>query len=202
MPINIYNVGVVQGGVANDAADSGNPIKIGGRAETTIPAAVADGDRVNAWFDEYGRTIIKDQAVYDSGTQSNKVLESSPISAHHSESTLLNLTNIATNTTGYAYIDMDGYRFLSLQGETSDGTPIDVLTVTIEATLQDDGTAQALCTYQDVTNSLFGVASWVDTDFFAIIDTPVAFKYVRVKYVTSNNAGSDADLAVYIKKMY
>lgn len=46
------------GDVAHDAADSGNPIKIGGKAETTAPATVADGDRVNAWFDEYGRLVI------------------------------------------------------------------------------------------------------------------------------------------------
>lgn len=52
----------VQGDVAHDAADSGNPLKIGGKAETTAPAAVADGDRVNAWFDEYGRlvTVLQD----------------------------------------------------------------------------------------------------------------------------------------------
>ena len=46
------------GDVAHDAADAGNPVKIGGKAETTAPAAVADGDRVNAWFDEYGRLVV------------------------------------------------------------------------------------------------------------------------------------------------
>jgi hypothetical protein len=42
------------GHVAHDAADSGNPLKIGGRAETTFQTAVADGDRVDALFDVYG----------------------------------------------------------------------------------------------------------------------------------------------------
>lgn len=46
------------GNVAHDAADSGNPVKVGGKAETTVPAAVADGDRVDAWFDEYGRLVV------------------------------------------------------------------------------------------------------------------------------------------------
>lgn len=46
--------GSVEGDVAHDAADSGNPVKIGGKAETTIPAAVSDGDRVDAFFNEYG----------------------------------------------------------------------------------------------------------------------------------------------------
>jgi hypothetical protein len=97
---------------------------------------------------------------------------------------------------------MDGYRNFSLQGETSDAAPTDVLTVTIEASNQDDGTAAASCAYDDVTQALFGVASWVDTDFMAIVDTPTAFKYVRVKYVTSNGAGNDADLTVYAKKIW
>lgn len=47
-------VGEVTGNVAHDAADSGNPVKVGGKAETGTPAAVADGDRVDAWFDARG----------------------------------------------------------------------------------------------------------------------------------------------------
>ena len=46
---------LTHGTVAHDSADSGNPVKIGGIADTTIPAAVQDGDRVNAAFDVHGR---------------------------------------------------------------------------------------------------------------------------------------------------
>lgn len=46
------------GNVAHDSADSGGPVKIGGKAETTVPTAVADADRVDAWFDEYGRQVV------------------------------------------------------------------------------------------------------------------------------------------------
>ena len=43
------------GGVAHDSPDTGtNPLKIGGRADTTFQAAAADGDRVDALFDVYG----------------------------------------------------------------------------------------------------------------------------------------------------
>ena len=45
--------------VAHDAADSGNPLKIGGRADTTFQAAAADGDRVDAAFDVYGVQITR-----------------------------------------------------------------------------------------------------------------------------------------------
>lgn len=47
-----------QGNAAHDAADTGNPQKIGGKASLNEPTAVADNDRVNAWFDQLGRLVI------------------------------------------------------------------------------------------------------------------------------------------------
>ena len=44
----------VSGDVAHDGVDAGEPVKVGGRADTTFQTAVADGDRVNALFDVYG----------------------------------------------------------------------------------------------------------------------------------------------------
>ena len=46
---------LVEGDIAHDAVDTGFPIKIGGKAESTEPTAVADADRVDAWFDLVGR---------------------------------------------------------------------------------------------------------------------------------------------------
>lgn len=44
---------------AHDAPDDANgPAKIGGRASTSLPAAVADGDRVNAYFDAHGQLHV------------------------------------------------------------------------------------------------------------------------------------------------
>lgn len=48
----------VIGNVANDAVDSGNPIKTGGQARTTNPTAVADADRVNFIADKLGKQIV------------------------------------------------------------------------------------------------------------------------------------------------
>lgn len=48
---------IVAGDVAHDAADSGNPLKVGGKAHTSAPTAVANGDRVNAYFDANGRLV-------------------------------------------------------------------------------------------------------------------------------------------------
>jgi hypothetical protein len=50
--------------VAHDAVDSGDPLKIGGKASTAAPAAVSVNDRVNAWFDLNGRLMVKhDQSI-------------------------------------------------------------------------------------------------------------------------------------------
>ena len=48
----------VWGDVAHDAADSGNPLKTGGKAVSAEPAAVADGDRVHFVADLCGRQIV------------------------------------------------------------------------------------------------------------------------------------------------
>jgi len=61
------------GNVAHDAADSGNPVKVGGKAITSELAAVANADRTDFVADVHGRQIVspycnKEQAV--SGTAS------------------------------------------------------------------------------------------------------------------------------------
>lgn len=142
---------------------------------------------------------------YAVATNSVRTAEINPLSEMHVEETLLALTNIAQNTTAYAYLDMDGYRMAGIQCETSDAVPTDVLTVTLECSIQDDGTAAASCTYQDCTNQLTGSASFVDSDF--IMTTPsngtlMALKYLRIKYNTSAGGGNDADLTCYVKRMW
>lgn len=47
----------VSGDVAHDSVDAGEPIKIGGKARTAQPTAVAASDRVDAMFDIYGRQV-------------------------------------------------------------------------------------------------------------------------------------------------
>lgn len=46
------------GDVASGSADSGNPIKIGGKAATSLPTTVAAGNRVNALYDSVGRQVV------------------------------------------------------------------------------------------------------------------------------------------------
>lgn len=49
----------IAGDVAHDAADSGNPVKAGGKAITTaFPTAVASADRTNLITDAFGRLLV------------------------------------------------------------------------------------------------------------------------------------------------
>ena len=56
----------IEGDVAHDTVDSGNPVKIGFQAETSFPTAVATGDRVNGIGDVFGRQLV---AHVDAGMQ-------------------------------------------------------------------------------------------------------------------------------------
>lgn len=46
------------GDVAHDAADSGNPVKVGMKAANAFPTAVANNDRANAISDLWGRQMV------------------------------------------------------------------------------------------------------------------------------------------------
>ena len=46
------------GDIAHNSADSGNPLKIGGKGLAAIPGAVSDTNRVNAYFDRSGRLMV------------------------------------------------------------------------------------------------------------------------------------------------
>jgi hypothetical protein len=170
-----------------------------------LPNAVAEGDAVRPKASLQGVQFVtvvspdgSSKPAYDSGTDSNKSFEVNPVSDHYSTATLVeNATE--TDATTYYYVDMNGYKNFSAQLEVTAGSGS--MTVTLEATNQDDGIAAASCTYQDVTSALFSVAS-ATTDSFWVSDTPTAFKYLRYKTVSSTGGANDAGITIYHKKMY
>jgi len=197
----VVSLGVIDDWDATeDSAASSDGATIMVEAKSSQKAAVDDGDATRPVANTNGELVV---AGYSWTTNSIRSEEQDPISTHHEEGTLCDLTNIATNTTDYCgYVDMDGKRFAAFQIETSGTAPTDVLTITFECTVQDDGTAPASCTYQDLTNDLFGVASVVDSDDMWIVSSTLPMKYCRIKYVTSNDSGNDADLTVFYKLVY
>lgn len=58
---------MAKGDVGHDSPDSGYPVKIGGKAQTSLPTAVGNNDRVNAFFDDRGRQVVAREAYRNSG---------------------------------------------------------------------------------------------------------------------------------------
>ncbi|MFO7902298.1 MAG: hypothetical protein R6U98_06550 [Pirellulaceae bacterium] len=176
-----------------------------GSARSSQETAVVNGEYARLVLNLYGELVL---AGYSWTADAVKTLEQNPVSEHHDEDTICELENITTNTTDYCdYIDMDGYKTLGVHC-IADTAPTDTCTYTIECTVQDDGTAPAACSYLDVTMSFKELgghdhnASYVDEETILISYFDIPVKYCRVKYVTSNDSGDDADLTCFVKKMY
>jgi len=54
---------IASGNIAHHSADSGNPVKMGGRASATPVVAVDANDRVDAFFDVQGRQVVAQKAL-------------------------------------------------------------------------------------------------------------------------------------------
>jgi len=149
------------------------------------------------------------QQGYDPTNDVYSVAVTNPARDDHVGTTLVSADNLTTNTTFYAYIDMQDYRYLDLHIQQLQATPTDTLTCTFEATNQDDGTAPASCTYLDITqlgvrwqteaaaaSKVFSAAGGVKWS----LNEGVTCRYARLKYVTSNDSGGDIDLRVYMRR--
>jgi len=128
---------------------------------------------------------------FDVATDSNKVFDVSPLSQEFVNENL-NIGPLSHGTT-YSYIDMDGYRNVSVQIEVT-GT---ALRTFLQAT-NEPTTALTSCAYQDVTNALTGTTVFTSSSFFFINEdtTPRAFR------LRNSSFGTTASYTVHIKKFY
>ena len=180
----------------DNAETSGTPnvLSIGGVYKATLDT-YDDNDASPLHVNSGGELLVQAKG-YDTGTDSVKTFEVSPITDQHVETTLLSDVAIASGTTDYVYSDLDGYKYAAYQiVKSGAGTA----TFTLEATLQDDGTAAASCTYVDVTLALTGAAT-ASASTMWLINVPSIFKYLRVKYVTAG--GVVSGIIIYAKKVY
>jgi len=76
-PVTTSNPLAVAGTAAHDAADTGNPQKVGFKARTTNPTAVADADRVDSFGDDLGRLVVVKDQVRDLVAHNNITIASS-----------------------------------------------------------------------------------------------------------------------------
>ena len=171
-------------------------------ASSAQKVAVDTGDAVIPSTNLNGEAVI---AGHTWGTNSNRSDEIDPVSAHHVEATLADVTDEASGTTTYYYVDLDGFTGLAVQVEI--GAATDTITYTVEGSIQDDGTAPASCVYQDITqygmNIETAASTAADYTADAILTLPSRsnYKYVRIKTVSSG--GNDTgDYVILVKSWF
>ena len=102
----------VSGDVAAGTQDSGNPVKIGARAYSTIPTIVTDGQRVNIAADRHGRQVIIPLQTRVLTQQSslltlNSTNEIALITAVSTPATFLDLVSITCANTSATPVRLD-----------------------------------------------------------------------------------------------
>lgn len=174
--------------------------------DVAVSSGVITLDDMSANFaagDTVAVTLLGPDKAYDKANDANDTGIINGPETQFRGDTLADVTN-ETNGTNYYYIPMDKVNHLTLQFEKTGGT--DSVTMTVEATAQDDGTAAASCTYQDITQygmtvETAATAASYTTDVITSLKENANFKYIRVKTVSAGGA-NDADYALYAKRWY
>lgn len=115
----------VQGNVASGAADSGNPIKVGGVHNTVLPT-LDSGDRGDMQLDASGRLLVRGMSAISVGRLASSAATTNATTVKASAGTLL---SILVNNTNAAI------RYLKLYDKATApvvGTDIPVLTMALE----------------------------------------------------------------------
>jgi len=177
----------------DDSAIGTKGLSITAKGKTSQRAAVSDGDAVQPIANEYGELVVSGHTF---ATRSIRVEEINSLSSKYLGNIEASAAGGAANTYSY-YIDMAGYSKLGLQFTI---TPVSgVSTLTIHGSMQDDLTAPASCTYQDITNAIFGVASYKATGMaLGAAGNLGLFKYIKVQVISTGND----TWTIYSKKMY
>lgn len=104
------------------------------------------------------------------------------------------IANVTGAGTSYKYISMKSWKYMVAQFTITGSC-----TVTMEASADDttDDTDAALANFewQDITSEAFGVSSLTATGSFHHSD-PCAWKWLRMKYVSSGGATTETNVMV------
>lgn len=146
-----------------DSAFSGKVMVEGGKAESTVPTEVADGDAVAKWFDTFGRQILYGANL---GIGALDVNEVAPALQQTMEVTLL---DAVTATGDSAVVDVSNYNKLTFH-EIASGV----------------STGAALVLRHSLDNTNFAVVNSGDITANGV--TEVAISDRKYKYVKANIA--------------
>lgn len=182
----------VQGTVAHSGVDSGNPVSIGGIAQSAQQTAVTAADRVKAVFNLFGELVL---AGYTWATNSLRIEEIDPIDEHYSEKEQVDDTDLSAATRYYPSSTgkaMGNFNNMSIQLLISGG-----VTMTVEAK-NDDSTDWVDIT-KSGTNMNLNTASHAS---YADMGTIVNFTNLRVRNVRIKSVTSDATNGVQYHVKY
>lgn len=160
--------------------------------ESPMRAATAGHEAV-VICDQYGRLFISpDTAIQIYQQTNNTFLAGNGIAAGANKVVVTN----GVDGTYYYYVDMENYKKAGFQFVISGGSG--TVTVTLEGTMQDDGTNYDLCDYDDITQDVVGVPNITASDMFNDSDDFMSnCKYIRVKVVASTGGANDGDWTIF-----
>lgn len=169
-------------------------------ATKTLDTSGCTGAFTFATGDVVSLTIKGPDKTRDYSADAQKTVEQAPVWSHTAGDTLASVTNEA-DATSYYYLDVEGYEYAGIMIEKTGGT--DTVAFTIEATPQNDGTAESSCTYHDITQygteclTAAAGASFADDVSFRI--PTKGLKFIRVKVAVTLSA-NDVDYVIYAQR--
>ena len=197
---------------AKDAAYAEAPLGVGLEFET-IGSLTTDGDTAGDKVPAKGTAEGVQYVVLvnpngkaspqDNSNNTVRIENTTPDWGQEGGSTIADVTNDTDGTTNY-YIENDGYSINGFHLILDNGSG--TVTVTFEASMQDDGTAAASAAYVDVTADVFGSASFTGASsphYLCDNDRKLSSaKFIKIKVVTSTGGSNDADFTIYHKRLY
>lgn len=142
----------VQGDVANDSPDSGNPLKIGGKALAEEGVAVTSGDRVDGGFDLYGNQRMVGNIAHDTADRGNPIkIGGKAASSQPTAVTAGDRVNQAYDLNGG--IVPAGFNWTNASTSTTEFSPLDTH-YTVTSLVNATNVAQDTYYYPDATGVL------------------------------------------------
>ena len=180
-----------EGDTAHDAADSGNPVKVGGTATANEPTAVDEGDRVQASYDLEGNARVRSKA-YDAGSQADKSLNLNPEYTHYVKE-IQTFSNVANATPVFGYVNMEGYRGCSIHVEKTGGS--DTFDVDYESSNEGSDSSSDWID----TTATWTITGGATADHMAYPNEQLKAVAHRFE-ITTAGGGDDADFNVFVYK--
>ena len=130
----------VMGSHAIDACISVPPVYIGGKAESTVPTEVSDGDAADYWIDTFGRLIIKGTNL---GQEALDVNEVAPALLQSINTVNLNAVGSSPGSNVGAWVNVSDYANKTIYYQFTSGTT-GPMEVTLDASHDAGSTVYAI----------------------------------------------------------